>query len=295
MQEKAKNLSDTRGNRFGIGFFLLCLRLFGPKFCCIFVWFVAPFYALFDKQAFAAAAPYLRSRFPNASPLKLRWHFCRQCVSQGQVMILAHWIRTGHQVKVLDVNAQNGADLINHAPTGFILLLSHAGCWQATITRLENLDRPVHLLIQANLNENVAKLFKGKQIDVISNEAAFGGLLDCMAALEKHEIVCIMGDRMPPDAENALHLTLHGRTVSIPAAPWLLAARCHKPIFPVFTMMTGLASGIDYIFEQKIELDYDLPRKPKPEQLQPLVEPYEDALNRLIDRYPYQIFHYQIH
>ncbi|MBR6074183.1 MAG: hypothetical protein IKP87_02675, partial [Victivallales bacterium] len=223
MQEKAKNLSDTRGNRFGIGFFLLCLRLFGPKFCCVFVWFVAPFYAIFDKQAFAAAAPYLRSRFPNASPLKLRWHFCRQCVSQGQVMILAHWIRTGHQVKVLDVNAQNGADLINHAPTGFILLLSHAGCWQATITRLENLDRPVHLLIQANLNENVAKLFKGRQIDVISNEAAFGGLLDCMAALEKHEIVCIMGDRMPPDAENALHLTLHGRTVSIPAAPWLLA------------------------------------------------------------------------
>ena len=56
-----------------------------------------------------------------------------------------------------------------------------------------------------------------------------------------------------------------------------------------------VASGIDYIFEQKIELDYDLPRKPKPEQLQPLVKPYEDALNRLIDRYPYQIFHYQIH
>jgi hypothetical protein len=74
-----------------------------------------------------------------------------------------------------------------------------------------------------------------------------------------------------------------------------LAARCHKPIFPVFTMMTGLAGGIDYIFEPPIHLDYDLPRKPKPSQLQPFIKPYEDALNRLIDQYPYQIFHYQIH
>ncbi len=295
MQERPKNLSDTRGNRFGIGFFLLCLRLFGPKFCCIFVWFIAPFYALFDKQAFEAAAPYLRSRFPDASPIKLRWHFCKQCVSQGQVMILAHWIRLGHHVNVLDINEQNGLDLFNHASTGFILLLSHAGCWQATITRLENLNRPVHLLIQANANEAVAKLFKGKQINIISNDTPFGGLLDCMAALDKNEIVCIMGDRMPPSTENSLLLTLHDRTVSIPAAPWLLAARCHKPIFPVFTMMTGLASEIDYIFEPKIQLDYDLPRKPNPTQLQSFVKPYEDALNRLIDQYPYQIFHYQIH
>ena len=128
-------------------------------------------------------------------------------------MILAHWIRSGHHVNVLDINEQNGKALIDHAPTGFILLLSHAGCWQATITRLENLNRPVHLLIQANANEAVAKLFNGKQISIISNEAAFGGLLDCMNALENNEIVCIMGDRMPPDAENALQLDLHGRTV----------------------------------------------------------------------------------
>ena len=63
------NLSDTRGNRLGIGFFKVCMRLFGLRFCCLFVWFVAFFYALFDRKAFQAAKPYLQKELRGEGPM----------------------------------------------------------------------------------------------------------------------------------------------------------------------------------------------------------------------------------
>ena len=286
------NLSDTRGNRLGIGFFKVCMFLFGLRFCCLFVWFVAFFYALFDRKAFQAAKPYLQSRFPNCSTLKLRWHFYRMIVSQGQAIVMAYWLRTGHHLPLRDVNPQHREAMLKQAEHGFIMLMSHVGCWQATIPRMEGFHTRINLLIQENMNEAMSKLMEGKLFRIISNQSPFGGLLDAAEALENHEVLCLMGDRLPDDVPTNLTLSLCGRTLRIPEAPWHLAARSHLPIFIVFTIMRSAA--IDYIYMPPFTIDYDLPRKPNPTVFAPYIAKYQEALQTIASDYPYQVFHYEI-
>ncbi len=293
MPSEGKNLSDSRGNSLGIGFFKCCMLLFGQRFCAAFVWFVAAFYAVFDNAAFKAARPYLHGRFPHAGYLRLRWLFYRMAVAQGQVIVLAHWLRTGHSVPIKEYDKDILHSLLTNGQCGLILLISHAGCWQAALTYLESFGRPINLLLQANRNGNIAGMFEGKLLKVIDNDGPFGGLLECISAIENREIVCIMGDRQPHSSEHSLRMVFNGQTVEVPESPWLLAARCRCPMVPVFTMMTGLASGINFYFKQPISVEYDSPRKPKPEHFEPYVGQYARTLEEMSKQYPFQIFHYK--
>ncbi len=294
MPSEGKNLSDSRGNSLGIGFFKCCMLLFGQRFCAAMVWFVATFYALFDNAAFNAARPYLHGRFPDAGCLRLRWLFYRMAVAQGQVIILAHWLRTGHSVPIREYDKDILYDLLTKGQSGLILLISHAGCWQAALTYLESFGRPINLLFQANRNGNIAGMFKGELLKIINNDGPFGGLLECISAIEKGEIVCIMGDRQPHSSENSISMAFNGQALDVPESPWLIAARCRCPIIPVFTMMTGLASGIDFYFRQPINVVYESPVKPRPEHFAPYVAQYATALEEISRKFPFQIFHYKI-
>jgi len=285
-----QNLSDTRGNGLGIAFFKFCLRLLGLRFCLAFVWVVAAFYAMFDRKALAAAEPYLRSRFPQDK--RLRRHFHRLITSQGRALLLAHWLRTGHKIPRTDVNPENRETLFAVKAHGFIMLMSHVGCWQATIPRMEGFNQNVNLLVQENQNAALGQLLQGSRYRIINNKAPFGGLLECLGALERGEILCVMGDRLPSDSPSQLTLTLHGRTLRIPEAPWLLAARCGVPIFPIFTLMRQSPLGIDYIFAPPIRVDYHANRKPVPEDYADALNTYQNLLESIIDNEPYQVFHY---
>ena len=292
MPPEQNNLSDSRGNHLGIFFFRAMLKIIGPTCTCCFVWCIAFFYALFDRTARQAAAPYLNRRFPNSSRLHAWWHFYRLIVSQGQVMILAHWLRSGHQVPIQEEHPERLRDLLLTKDRGLILLISHVGCWQAALTYLDTYQRPVNLLIQANTNANVARMFSGQNFKLVDNRSPFGGLLECVAAINRGEIVCIMGDRQAGESESAIRMPLLGGSIMIPLSPWLLAARCGCAIVPVFTLMRGMARSIDFYFAEPIHIDYDLPVKPKSSCFEPSVKKYALELEKIASSFPYQIFHY---
>lgn len=293
MPAEMKNLSDKRGNSLGIGFFRVVITTLGPACACLFAGGVALFYALADRTARRAANPYLHRRFPNAGPLRQTWNFYRMLVAQGQVIILAHWLRTGHQVPIHEENPEFLRQALCDRQRGLILLISHVGCWQAALTCLATYQRPVNLLIQTNANRPIAELFTASQITVIPNDAPFGGLLACVAALERGEIVCIMGDRLTGAREQAAVTSFLGHPLAVPLSPWLLAARCRCPVVPVFTLMQGLARAITFHFAPPIEIAYDLPRKPAPETFAPHIRLYAENLERMARLHPYQIFHFE--
>ncbi|MBQ7177558.1 MAG: hypothetical protein IJS08_09095 [Victivallales bacterium] len=287
MRQSHGNLSDTRGNRLGIGFFKVCMAVFGLRFCRLFVWPVAFFYALFDRKAFEAARPYLQSAFSG----NLRWHFLKMIVNHGQAILAAQWLRTGHKLEMRDVNSEIREEMLLEAKNGFIMLMSHVGCWQATISRMEGLNTHVNLLNQDNKNPLYAHMMEGSFIRVISNSKEFGGLLEATEALMKHEVLCVMGDRLPDDVPSHLSIMLRGRKIRVPEAPWHLAARCNTPIFIIFTILHP--DSIDFIYMPPIRIDYNVPRKPSPDFFTPYLQIYQEALEKIASDFPYQIFHYQ--
>ncbi len=287
-----KNLSDTRGNSAGIFFFRVFMRVFGLYHACLFVAFPAFFYALFDRKARLAAQPVLTSLFPDAKGFKQWWNCYRLMISQGRVLLAAAWMRNGGKLPYYEHNPEPVRALFRTEGQGIILLISHVGCWQAALPGLEQYQKPVNLLIQENHNESIASLF-GDNVRLIDNASAFGGLLDCMAALERGEILCVMGDRLPGDNEDALDMEVNGRCFRIPVSPWLLAARCRCPLIPVFALLRGNGDGIELEFSPPINVPAGARRNRGEGYLFESINAYSAALADVSKRYPYQVFQYE--
>ncbi len=289
------NLSDTRGNHGGIAFFRLLIRCCGRRVACGFAWFIAFFYALLDGRAFASSRPYLSSRFPEATWLGLRIHFFRLIVSQGQAMIVAYWLQIGNTLPVTTRNNAVARAELEKSDRGLILLISHVGCWQASLRHLLSFSRPINLLIQANRNTGTAALLAGSNIRIIDNSSEFGGLLECVSALERGEIVCIMGDRHASQSESSLTMDVLGNTREIPSSPWYLAAKCNVPILPLFVLLKPpLASAVEYRFVEPMKVKTQNNRRPSNSDFLPAVRQYARELEDIATESPYQVFHYSL-
>ena len=168
-----------RGNALGFWFFRTALRFTGLRGAYGLLYFAAPYYALFDRAAIAAASAYLRRRFPKQAPLARRLAICRLFISQGKCLIDRGAYNVGHVQFRFDTAqvAQVGAELAR-TPNGFIVLLSHFGGWQLALPHLRNLTaaRPVSLLMNAAENPDVQAHVRGDDagFHVISPEAGPG-------------------------------------------------------------------------------------------------------------------------
>lgn len=286
------NLSDTRGNRLGFAFFRIFMRVFGVVHACRFTAVPAFFYALFDREAFAAARGYLSSRFPDDGGLLLRWRFFRQIMSVGAAMVLHHAVRTGHDVECSEEIEEGARKALADSSKGVVLLLSHVGCWQAALPFVGFAGRRVNLLVQANANANVAEVFGSPQVNLIDNSGPFGGLLDCVSALERGEIVSIMGDREAGDGESSLEMKILGRVMRVPASPWLIAARLGVCVVPVIPLICDGGKRIKATFFNPIRVESVAGREGQSSAFACSVAEYARLLERTALENPYQIYHY---
>ena len=291
----AKNLSDTRGNRLGFGFFRLFMRVFGVRSACRFVQIPAFFYALFDGKAFRAARPYLSSRFPAAGKLALRVHFHRQIVELGRAMVLAHAVRAGLPVRSACVASDEARRLIADGSHGLVLVISHIGPWHAALPTLSSFGRRTNLLMSANANGGIARLFRGEDVAVIDNAGEFGGLLECVSALDRGEIVCIMGDRPVATGEHVVMASVLGRDCCFSLSPWVLAARCGVPVVPVFAVGDAHDPAAFRVeIAEPIDCLSKTGGRPRAADLRRQVGLYVTAIERRAAECPYQVFWYQV-
>ena len=286
------NLSDARGNRLGFAFFRLFMRVFGVSHACRFTAVPAFFYALFDREAFACARGYLASRFPRDTALALRWRFFRQIMSVGSSMVLQHAVRMGYEIGHRETVDPSAREALEDSRRGVILLMSHIGCWQAALPFVGFAGRRVNLLIQANANRNVSAMFADAPVSIIDNSLPFGGLLECKAALERGEIVSIMGDREAGKGEGCIEMEMLGRTMNIPTSPWLLAARTGAALVPVVPVIDGSRRSMDISFCAPIDVRHGGATRPKASDFAPAVRAYAGILERVAMERPYQIYHY---
>lgn len=290
------NLSTSRGNRLGVGFFKVFIWIFGVRHACRFVWFVTFFYAVFDRTAFKTALFYLKKRFPESGRLMRRIHFYRLITLQAQMFILSYWIGTGHQLPIIEKNPDALRKLLEDPSKGLVLVASHFGCWQTTIAHLVSFGRKVNLLVQVDPNTPIDKRMsilgmkdKVKYIDISSFS---GGLLECMEAVSRGEIVCIMGDRVT--SSGTAKMNFLGTQAEFPLSPWLIAARCHCPVVPVFTALKGTAEAIYFHFSDPIYVQCPEDRKPDVGDLQKSMRKYVTALEAMIQIFPYQMFYFNL-
>jgi predicted LPLAT superfamily acyltransferase len=287
-----KTTSRKRGNRAGLWFFEILLRIFGLRGTYGFLYIVCLYYLIFDRQAVSSAACYIDRRFPVSGVLSRNIHIYRLFISQGRQLV-DRMAAVASKKQLFDIKI-NGYDelvsLFKKSKQGIILLTSHFGNWQIALTSLNKLGKRVYLLMREEDNTAVKDSLnigdeKG-DIRIISPEQAFGGVIEIMNVLKKGHIVSIMGDRNY--GAKAFKIDFLGQKAFFPFSAFAIAAAAECPVVILIALKD---SAYSYTVDVTNILIPSCKKCGKRnEQLIPWVQEYATILEKYIYRYPYQCF-----
>lgn len=278
-----------RGNRLGFWFFETVLKTSGLKPAYGFLYLVCLHYLLFDSDARRGAAAYLRHRFPDAGKIKRFAQIYQLLISQGKNLIDRYVHQSDSSVFTLKKNGFEQVDQLDRQK-GFVLLTAHTGNWQIAMTALEQMGRPVHLLMRPEDNPAVQESLRiqeeNERIKIISVDGPMGGMVETMQALERGDIVSIMGDRHY--GRRSVSVDFFGDTARFPCAAFLIAAgaRC-----PVVTLLSSKAGTQEYHVDIA---DCFTPQwnrgESKETQLQQWTQRFVSVLEDCLQERPFQCF-----
>lgn len=289
MESEQKIKIRKRGNRLGVWFFKMAMRLTGLRGAYGLLYFVCAYYVWFDRAAVRSALPYIDRMFPGLNrEQRLRMAY-RLFVSQGKNLVDRHALVAGAFDFQININ---GYEQIAALPPeqGFILLTSHTGNWQTVMDALKKMNRRVHLLMRPEDNPAVREAVQvdaeDSMIKVISPDQHLGGVVEMMAALERGDIVSIMGDRTY--GADSVEVNFLGDPAHFPFSAFQIAASAKCPIAVMLSSKTGATTysvDIPKLFWPTLERRGD-----RKAQLREWVQKYATILETYLNQHPLQYF-----
>jgi len=196
------------------------------------------------------------------------------------------------KMKFTFLGRQKLLDLV-HKRSGFVLLMSHVGCWQVALSALHFLKVPVNLLLEQEEGNIDRHYFEQAQIDfplrIIDPGDNLGGTLEMLSVLKKGEVLCMMGDRILGSEKNYLKAGFLGEKAPFPFSVFQIASAAQVPVVVFFSYKTGYDT---YALEASkiIQVPANLGRSG--EAYRPYVAQFIEELETFVQKYPYQFFNF---
>lgn len=282
----------TYGTNWGHAFFHWVIRVSGKRpayFCLYFVVFA---YVAFYPSVREHCRPYLTRRFPGIGQMGLFFRSYRLALNLGKILIdNAAMEILGPSCISADFRDPGDYDRLRVLDSGFIILMSHVGCWQVAISALSKLNRPVNLLMltqEKKLNRH-GTTGQTSRFKVINPDQFLGGTLDILNVLKNNEILCIMGDRLFGNPAYALDMDFLGNKALFPFSAYKLAAIAQKPIVVLNTFKTGHSE-----YELALQKIIHVPAKrgKTGDAYKPFAREYVSSLEAYTREHPYQFFNF---
>ncbi|MCG8632917.1 MAG: lysophospholipid acyltransferase family protein [Desulfobacterales bacterium] len=278
---------NRRNNRWGTSFFYLAVRFGGRRPAYFFLYFVVFAYAFFFPSVKKQCAPYLLKRFPCAGSLNLGWHRYLLILNLGKILVDAAVLGIlGDKKLSAEFSSQGDFHAIRSLDSGFILLMSHVGCWQVAMATLSRLNRPVNLVMLPGENNLPGA---NEKFNIINPDQFLGGTLDMLAALKRDEIVCIMGDRVLDSSGPSLEAVFFNTPARFPLSPYRLASTSGKPVVVLNTYKSGPS---DYKLSLPAIIHVPPRLGKKGAAYQHYVNTYVKTLSDYAEAHPYQFFNF---
>lgn len=283
----------NRLERLGHWFFYVTMRLFGHRGGVVLLWPVMFFYVLFSRKIHTIIRPYLRRRFPDEKKWKYWFLTLKNMYSFGHVLVDRGWMGVVEGAK-LDGDFSDFEILrrIIEKKKGVVLLIAHVGNWQSALVHLADLPVKVHALMQYDQMAAAKHFFDLKEgekpFEIIDADGPFGGMIEVNAALQRGEIVTIMGDRYVKGPYS--NVTFFGDSVRVPNSAYMLAASAGVPVVVLLAAKTGQRT-----FEMKIWEHFYPEFKHRGERDQMLTEcagKFMDCIERYLKQYPFQWYNF---
>lgn len=276
----------SRLKKLGYWFFIISMKLFGYRGGRMLLVPVVFSYLLFSRKIHVLVGPYLDHRFAGLNRWKRWWYAFAIMRSFGTVLMDRVWLgyQDHERFRAEVIGYESMVEIVDNKK-GMIMLTAHVGNWQAAISHLSGLSVPVHAMMR---KEGVAVEMGEIPFSPIEVEAPFGGMIEATAALQKGEVVIIMGDRYIKGP----HVTVSflGEKVRIPTGAFALSVSTGAPIVVVFAAKTAPME-----FEVRV-FDVLHPglssREKRDEVVQECAEKYSQLLEKYLRQYPFQWYNF---
>jgi predicted LPLAT superfamily acyltransferase len=251
------------GTVFGIRFVVLLARIFGRTVAGWFLYLVALYYALFKGVARRSSRDYLR-RIGEPTTF---WNVVRHIHTFAQVSLDRLFFLTG-RLKPFEFEHNNHDGLIEAAKSkrGVLLLGAHLGSFEVMRCRAKEFDVPINVVVDFTNAERVNAVLRSLAPDMNTRLISLGtdpitAMLAIRAAIDRGELVAILGDRQPNVKTGAPVRTVIsqflGTEAEFPAGPWLLAHTLRCPVYfvaGVYTRPNHYALHFEFLADE-VRLD----------------------------------------
>lgn len=274
--------------------FYRLIRFGGRKAAYGLLYGVAFYYTLFRSSVSRRADPYLNRRFKNSGFFKKWLNRLRIYVNFGKSLVdkAVIGIRGPEEIRVSFADQEAMLELVREGK-GILILTAHVGCWQAAMAALHFLRKPVSLLLHREAGDVDLQFYEHQggppPFRIIDPQGYLGGVLEMMEVLKRGEVLCIMGDRVLGEEKNTLSVRFLGDRLRLPVSPFKLAAATAVPIAVLFSYKSGPES-YGLFLERVIRVPQTLGKGVA--VFQPYVEEFASALERYVERYPFQFFNF---
>ncbi len=287
--------SKSLGSRLQHNFFYYLVK-FKLTFLARFFLAVVIFYYSLMPSSGKRSQHYIERRFPNSNKLQKFIHTYKIYSNFANLlfdrMLLS--INSSLEIKTNSVNSQASLQEALKEDEGCIILSGHVGSWQLGLLEFENTQRQVNLVQLVQEGDNDKHYFQrdsykgAKPIKFISPADGFKASIEISAALNRNEIVCMMGDRVLYEGEKFILMPFLGGKIPLPLAPFSISSITQKPLIITFSVLDK--NCIRGVYAKKIHIPYGIHKKP--ELLAPYVQNYIEALEFMVEEYPHQFFNF---
>ncbi len=287
--------SKSIGTKFQHNFFYLMIKLGGRRLAYFILHFIVLYYVVLIPSVRKKTDPYLSRRFPNAPFLQRFNNRFRMILQLGKVLIDRAIVGIlGPQSIKATFKTSEDIKRIKQLDSGFILMVSHVGCWQVAMSALDSLKKPINLLMQTSENDIDKHYYEhtsdGKRpFNIINPEGFLGGAIEMLNVLKKDEILCVMGDRVFGGPSTSLSVNFLNEIALFPFSAYKLASLSQKPIVILYSYKTGPAS-----YQIKIADIINVPGKlgKSKKKYKPYMEIFVKSLEMFTQEQPYQFFNF---
>lgn len=276
---RGRTLGGAGFVRFGIWF----LRAFGLRGTLIGSLPVAAALLLVDGPARAATIDYWRRMRPAADGAE-RWGLAlRHWSSFGRIMADRLLAYSDPRLQVLFDGPDAERLQTAVAAGGCLLLSAHVGNWELAGRMLSRLpSRGAHVVMIPGEDPAVqrlaAELLGDRLPTVIDPRNGLAAGFAVRAAIERGEVVCLLGDRAAP-GQPAESVPFIAGDADLPVGPFRLAAACGAPVLGCFLLKQGR-----YRYRLRVTPPMHLPRRPSPR----VIAAWARLLERVVRTTPFQ-------
>ncbi|WP_316414346.1 lysophospholipid acyltransferase family protein [Mesoterricola silvestris] len=280
------------GRRWQLGVFHALIRLAGRPLSYALADLVSLHYTLTRPSVRQGCRPYLDHRFHGrrglrrlADTFRLTRSFARILVDQAALRLLGR----GEFITHLQGRADLAALLAEGR--GLVIVTAHVGAWQLGMAGLGGLERPISVLARFDAGDESSpfQAFAGRDFRVIDPGAFLGGVPDMVGALQRGEVVALMGDRAWGAGGGTVAVDFLGGPVPLPFTAYKLASATGAPVAVLFPYKAG-PDRYEMHLASVIRVPAGLGRAP--EAYRPYAAAYARALEAFLGTHPYHFFNF---